>query len=194
VKHLCLVPLSLCASCFLAACGGSTGIHIGPATHFSVGAPTTTTAGIALGVTVTVLDASNNVVTSYSGTAHFTSTDSQAVLPGNTTLANGEGTVSATLKTSGSQSITATDTLTPAITGTSSSIAVSNAAATHFSLAAPTTATAGTSFNFSVTALDPSNNVATDYSGTANFSSTDGQAVLPASSTLTFGVGNFSPR
>ena len=195
MKNSRLFLLSLCGLCLLAACGGSsTGIHVGPATHFSVSARAAATAGTAFNFTVTALDASSNVVTNYSGTVHFTGTDAQAVLPANTTLTNGTGTFSATLKTTGAQTITATDTVTASITGTSSSIAVSstNGAPTHFSVIAPATATTGTPFNFSVTALDPSNNVVTVYSGTVHFTSTDGQAVLPANSTLTFGVGNFS--
>src|SRR5207302_1154333 len=42
-----------------------------------------------------------------------------------------------------------------------------------------------------VTALDQFNNVATGYTGTVHFTSTDGAATLPPNSTLTNGVGNF---
>ena len=44
-------------------------------THFMVSAPATATAGTAFSVTVTALDASNAVVTGYTGTVHFTSSD-----------------------------------------------------------------------------------------------------------------------
>ena len=57
-------------------------------------------------------------------------------------------------------------------------------AANHFVVSAPATATAGVAFSFTVTALDPFNNTATGYSGTVHFTSTDGQAVLPADSPL----------
>ena len=53
------------------------------------------------------------------------------------------------------------------------------APATHFTVSAPASATAGSAFNFTVTALDTSNNTATGYAGTAHFTSSDGQAVLP---------------
>src|SRR5204863_4287755 len=96
----------------------------GAATHFTVSAPTTATAGTAFSFTVTALDAQNNVATGYTGTVHFTSSDSQAVLPADTALTNGTRTLSATLKTAGSQTITATDTTTSSITGTSNSITV----------------------------------------------------------------------
>ena len=64
--------------------------------------------------------------------------------------------------------------------------------ATHFTVSAPAAATSGTSFNFTVTARDPANNVATGYAGTVHFTSSDAAAVLPANSTLTNGVGTFS--
>jgi hypothetical protein len=164
----------------------------GPASHFLVTAPATATVGTAVSFGVTALDASNNVVTIYSGTVHFTSTDAQAVLPANSTLTSGVGNFSATLKTLGSQTIKATDTVTASITGTSNPISVGTSAATHFSVTAPAGATKGTAFGFQVSALDAANNVATSYSGTVHFTSTDAQAVLPANSTLTSGVGNFS--
>lgn len=162
------------------------------ATHLSVSAAAQATAGTPLEVTVTALDANNNPVGSYSGTVRFSSTDGQAVLPANSTLANGKGTFSATLRTTGSTTITATDTVTASTTGTSSSIEVGAGPATHFSVSAPTTAQPGTAFNFTVTALDVANNVAKSYRGTVHFSSTDAQAALSANSTLTNGVGSFS--
>ena len=163
------------------------------ATHFTVSAPTSATLGTAFNVTVTALDATNNTATTYLGTVHFASTDAQAVLPANSMLTNGTGTLSVTLKTAGSQTITATDTVTVSIAGTSNSVTVSGAAvATHLTVSAPTSATLGTAFNVTVTALDATNNTATTYSGTVHFASTDGQAMLPANSTLTNGTGNFS--
>jgi hypothetical protein len=115
----------------LASCGGGSGSASSPpppppaATHFSVKAPAGAPAGTAFNVTVTALDASNNSVSTYSGTVHFTSTDGQAGLPANTTLTKGMGNYQATLKTPGSQSIAATDTVISTITGTSNSIQVS---------------------------------------------------------------------
>src|SRR6516165_3636729 len=189
MKKSLLVLTSVFSLCFLTACGGSS--H--RATHFSVTAPATATAGTAFNFTVTALDASNRPTTHYSGTAHFTSTDGQAVLPAHSPLTNGTGTFSATLKTAGSQTITATDTVTASITGTSNSINVSSAAAdTHFSITAPGVVTIGTAVGFTVTALDAFNNTVTTYTGTVHFTSTDNQAVLPANSTLTNGVGKFS--
>src|SRR5207248_5895200 len=83
-------------------------------------------------------------------------------------------------------------TVTSSITGTSNTIAVSAAAATHFGVSAPSSATAGTAFTFTVTAQDQFNNTATSYGGTVHFTSSDAQATLPANSTLTNGSGSFS--
>jgi hypothetical protein len=162
------------------------------ATHFSVTAPANATAGTAFNFTVTALDASNATATGYTGTVHFTSSDGSAVLPANSTLTNGVGTFSVTLKTAGAQTIAATDTVTASITGSSGAITVSAAAtATHFSVSAPANATAGTAFSVTVTALTASNATATGYTGTVHFTSSDVSAVLPANSTLTGGVGAF---
>jgi hypothetical protein len=149
------------------------------------------TVGAPFGFVVTALDGSNNTVNSYTGTVHFTSSDGNAVLPKNSRLRNGVGNFSATLETSGSQTISATDTLTASITGTAIAVLVSGPA-THFAVTSPTNATAGMAVSFTVVALDASNNEATGYTGTVHFTSTDGQAVLPANSILSIGVGLFS--
>ena len=193
MKNLFVLLTATCGLCFLGSCGGSGGGQPMAATHFSITVPSTATVGTAFSFTVTALDSSNNVATTYSGTVHFTSTDSQAMLPANSMLVNGTGAFSATLKTSADQTITATDSATASVSGTSAPITVSGTSvATHFSVTAPATATAGTSFSFTVTALDTSNNPVTTYAGTLQFTSSDPQAVLPASSPLTQGTGNFS--
>jgi hypothetical protein len=55
--------------------------------HFNISAPATLPAGQTAAVTVTVLDAFGNVATGYTGTVHFTNTDSGAVLPNDYTFA-----------------------------------------------------------------------------------------------------------
>jgi hypothetical protein len=139
---------------------------------------------------VTALDPFNNQATGYAGIVHFTSNDGSATLPVNSTLTNGTGTFSATLRTDGARTITATDTITSSITGTSPGIAVSTA--THFTVSAPATAIAGSAITFTVTALNSNNTVDTGYGGTVRFSSSDGSASLPLDSTLTNGTGTFT--
>lgn len=169
---------------------GTITVNPGPATHFKVVAPGGATAGIAFNFTVTAQDQFDNTVTGYGGTVSFTSSDGAATLPSPGTLASGVGTFPATLRTTGAQTITATDTPN-SLTGTSGTITVGAGVATHFTVSAPPNATAGTAFNFTVTALDASNNTVTGYGGTVTFTSTDPQATLPSGSTLTNGIGTF---
>src|SRR5207253_1750579 len=134
------------------------------------------TAGTAVNVTVTAQDQFNNTAGGYTGTVHFTSTDGQAALPGNYAFVgsdNGAHTFSVTLKTAGNQTVTATDTATSSITGTSNTVTVSGAPATHFGLSAPTSATAGSAFSVTVTALDQFSNTASGYTGTIHFTKSD---------------------
>jgi len=130
-RSLCRL-VALCVSGLLAACGGSSSTNCGGgcsqlATHFSVTTPQDATVGAPFSFTVTALDSSNVVAASYAGMVHFASTDSEAVLPANSTLANGTRTFSATFNTIGSQTITATDAVTLTITGISNAIQVSSA-------------------------------------------------------------------
>jgi phospholipase C len=110
----------------LSAVGGNkAGGGSSVATHLLVTVPPSATVGTAFNLTVTALDPSNNSVTKYVGTVHFMSSDLHAVLPPDSVLANGTMTFSVTLMTAGSQTITATDTVSASVTGTSKPIAVS---------------------------------------------------------------------
>jgi uncharacterized repeat protein (TIGR01451 family) len=64
--------------------------------------------------------------------------------------------------------------------------------ATHFRVTAPAIATSGTSFNFTVTALDEFDDVDTTYGGIVNFKSSTGGALFSDGSTLTGGSATFS--
>ena len=150
-------------------------------------------AGTPLIFTVTAQDQFNNTALAYSGNVHFTSSDSLAGLPSNTTLVSGTTVFSATLRTAGSQVLIATDTTQSNISGISGPIVVSGTAATHFAVSGMSgNATAGMPFQFTVTAEDPFNNTATGYSGNVHFRSNDPNAVLPIFTPLTSGVGVFS--
>jgi fibronectin type 3 domain-containing protein len=150
------------------------------------GFPPSTTAGVPGTFTVTAMDAFGNVATGYTGTVHFTSTDPQAVLPADATLTNGTGTFSATLKTAGSQSLTATDTVNNTITGSQAGIMVSPAAVTNFLVSDfPAPIDAGDPGAFTVMAKDPFGNTNPAYTGTVHFTSSDPQAALPDDYTFT---------
>jgi hypothetical protein len=152
------------------------------------GFPSTATAGVGGNFTVTLKDAYGNIASGYSGTVHFSSSDAKAVLPGNYTFtASDAGThsFSATLKTAGTQSITAKDTTTASLTSTDGGITVNPAAASKFILTAPASVTAGASFNLTLTVQDAYGNVVTNYTGTVHFSSSDTRGTLPSNYTFT---------
>lgn len=171
---------------------GVSGTGQAPApTHFSVSGPSPVTASSGFTITVTALDASNNLASGYSGTVHFTSTDLNAVLPGNMALSGGTGTFSVILASLGMQSITATDTLNSSLTG-AGVFSVNPGPAMSFMVSAPASTIAGAPINLTVTAYDAYGNVASGYAGTVQFTSTDTLATLPAPTTLTNGTGTFS--
>src|SRR2546430_1303202 len=71
------------------------------------GTPTAQTAGTSFNVTVNAVDATWNAVSSTDAIA-ITSSDANATLPTNAALVAGTKTFSVTLKTGGSQTVTAT--------------------------------------------------------------------------------------
>src|SRR5208283_4367072 len=136
------------------------------------------TAGTAQSPTVEAEDAYGNEATGYTGTVAFTSSDGQAVLPGNYTFVADDGgqhtfTDGVTFKTAGPQTVTATDTVTGGITGTETGVAVTPASATHFTVTGLTGGGAGTIKTVTVTAFDAYGNLATGYTGTIHFTSSD---------------------
>jgi len=162
------------------------------ATHLAVSAGGTATAGRFFAFTVTAQDQYNNTANNYVGTVDFSGSDPQATFSDPSTLTAGVGVFDVIWTTAGNQTLAATDTATSSLTGTSATIAVNAGAVAHFAVRAPGTATAGSAFDFAVTAQDQFNNTATDYTGTVQFTSSDGAGLLPANSTLTSGVGTFS--
>jgi hypothetical protein len=147
------------------------------------------TAGRAWTFEFRAMDSYGNIATGYTGTVHFTSSDTQAVLPPNHTFTAhdaGDYSFSATFNTAGTQSITVTDTATASITGTDVGIiVVSPAAAIKFIISAPARVTAGAQFKLTVKAVDTNGNVVTGYTGTVHFTSTDTTVTLPTNYTFT---------
>jgi hypothetical protein len=173
------------------------------------GAATLTVSGIGSGspagttrnVTVTAKDGVGGTATDYRGTVHFTSTDTKAVLPADYTFTVGDAgvhtfTSGVILKTAGTQSVSARDTVHSSTTGSQTAIVVTPAAATYLTvsgIASPYVA--GTAHSVTVTAKDAYGNTATGYTGTVLFTSSDAHAVLPANYTFTganAGVHTFS--
>jgi hypothetical protein len=98
------------------------------ATRFVVTSPSSTIAGVPINYDIVAKDQFDNTATGYAGAVAFGTGDLQATLPANSTLINGAGTFNAVLRTAGTHTISATDTVTSSVTGTSGNIAVSPAA------------------------------------------------------------------
>jgi hypothetical protein len=157
------------------------------AAQLSVSAPDQVAAGSTFPITVRALDVCNNLVPSYRGTVHFTSTDGAATLPSDYTFtANDHGvhTFTVTLRTAGPRTLTARDTANAAVAG-SAGVTVNSLAADHFAVSTPPSSTAGSPFDVIVRALDPYNNVDPSYAGTVTFTSSDPFATLPDDYTFT---------
>ncbi len=144
----------------------------------------TTTAGTSISYTVTADGANGSVDTGFTGTISLSSSDGKIQgLPSSytfTTADAGTHTFTVTLETAGSQTITETSASGSVV----STITVSPAAASKLVISGLSTATVGTPQSFTVTAEDSYGNIATNYTGTVAFSSTDSTATLPVSTTF----------
>ncbi len=156
------------------------------------GISTPRTAGITSSVVVEARDASNNRNYAYTKAITFTSTDSQATLPGNYTftiadagLATIPGVI---LKTAGTQTVTADQTDDGTVDGTHANITVNAGSVTNLVVSGVTDpVTAGTSTSPTVTAKDAYTNTVSGYTGTVTFTSSDSQATLPVNYTFVGG-------
>lgn len=99
------------------------------ATHLAITAPPSAAVGSPFQFYVIALNSSNHIVVGYSDPVHLTSSDGSAAFSGDGYLTTGVGVFSASLVTTGTQTITATDLLSPSITGTSGGIAISQSTA-----------------------------------------------------------------
>jgi hypothetical protein len=161
------------------------------ATHFVVLMPSGATTGKPVTVKVVAEDAQNFIVKNFSGTADLTSSDGSATLPTSVTFNNGHASFQATFATTGTQTITATDSSDSTLRGTASTNVVAPAAATHYVLYITQGASVGSPVTVQILAEDSQNHEATSYSGTANLSSSDGSATLPSTVTFTKGHASF---
>ena len=138
---------------------------------------------------VTVSDVYGNAASGYVGTVRFTSTDTQALLPPDYTFTGADAGVHrfpVTLKTAGSQTVSTTDLANGSLSA-SQTIAISPPAASSISVSGLASASAGTSQTLTVTVYGSNGALATGYTGTVHFSSTDARADLPADYTFTGG-------
>ena len=161
----------------------SVAVGVNPATHLRVTGIGNAAAGAANSVTVTVLDNTNSIVSSYTDTVAFSSSDAHAVLPGAYTFQpndHGVATLSLALHTvSSSTSVSVQDQGNPLIAGQQSNIVVTPGAAAVLQWTGiPASSAAGAAHSAGLTAYDAYGNVAAGYTGTVALSSSDGSAGL----------------
>ncbi|HYI00011.1 S8 family serine peptidase, partial [Hyalangium sp.] len=172
----------------------------GPAVAYRVtGLPSPSPAGSTATFTVTALDAVGQTATSYAGSASFTSSDAQAVLPAPATFTAGVASdVAISFRTLGTQSVTATDTANPAITGSGSTTVSAGPAASLAFTVQPSDAAAGISIAPAVKVglVDQFGNAVTTgaNSVTLALGNNPGNGTLGGSTTatMTAGVATFS--
>ena len=153
---------------------------VGAPVRLGITAASSVVAGVSTSLTVKAYDAANNLVSAYRGTVHVSSSDPNATLPSDYAFVTGDAgskALAVTLASSGNRLVTCTDG-NNSLTG-NTTILVVPAAAQKLALTAATTSTAGQAFSVNVAALDGFSNVATGYTGTVSFSSSDANAVLP---------------
>jgi hypothetical protein len=167
------------------------GIHVSPAAFSTLSflLPTSFTAGVAQTFSVVARDAFGNPVPDYRGTVHFTSTDPRVILPADYTFTAADAgihTFTITLYTAGFQYISVTDTAIGSRSTVTMMRNVHAAAAKSVVVSGfPSSTTAGVGHTFVVTFYDAYGNIATGYTGTIHFTSSDPLALLPADYTFT---------
>lgn len=156
-------------------------IALPPAVRFVVAAPSVVVRNVTFTLTVTAVDANGIVVTDYTGTASFTSTDRLATVPPNTafTLANqGTRLFTVTLRTAGVIFLTVKDTLVPTLSGSASINVVCAQTTGRFRISLPLIVSSGVPFSMTVTAINQNGTVNSTFNGTVAFTTTDPTAVI----------------
>ena len=186
---------------------GNVTVTAGANHQIAASAASPQTAGTAFNVTLTAQDTWGNPTGNLTGTKNMTFSgpskspnNTAPTYPATATFSAGVATASVTLVDVQTTTITANDT-TDAYNGTASNnITVNAGGASSFTVSAPTTATAGTPFTETLTALDAYGNTATSYTGsqtitfTGPATSPGGTApTYPASVTFANGVATPSP-
>jgi CSLREA domain-containing protein len=174
-----------------ASVSGSESVIVEPASAtklFISGVANPSVAGALDSFFASVEDMYGNTVPTYTGTIDFSTSDAQATLPSSYVFVPGDRgahLLTITFRTSGSQSLTATDptsTLTTFITKTT---VVAGALVGLTLTGFANGAIAGVAQTITVVASDTFGNAVPTYTGTIHFRSSDFQAVLPADYTFT---------
>ncbi|MBC7195458.1 MAG: hypothetical protein H5U37_07365, partial [Caldisericia bacterium] len=144
---------------------------------------------------VTAVDQWDNVVTTYTGTIKFTSTDPFASLPPNYTFIptdNGTKTFGTltTMNTVGIHTITVTDTSNPSIKGTSNPFTVASQTIHHFEFETIGPQTINNPFNITIYAKDANGYIVSAWDDTDTWGIYGGGA---CNATLSASTGNITP-
>lgn len=162
---------------------------IGSARSFNVNVPSAISMGQPFSVVVKAVDSHGDTAQGFADSVTLTSSDKAALMPAPyafTAADKGQHTFQVTLKTVGSQTITATNSSATTIKGKSAGIVVAGPAS-KFSLVASNPIPANEVGSVSVTVQDNGGRRVTAYTGTIRFSSSDKQAKLPGDYTFTSG-------
>src|SRR6185295_7816978 len=157
-----------------------------------------TRAGDPVAFRMVVVDAYDNIATNgYAGTVSFSSSDGRASAPPPYTVTagdRGQHVFNAVFGTPGSQTLTATDSAN-ALNCSGDPLEVSAGPASYIQLSGvPSSATAGQTNAFTMTAYDVYGNVATDFADTITLTSTDPGGSFPANGAFSNGVASASVR
>ena len=143
--------------------------------------PASATAGTANQFVLTAVDTTGATMPSYTGTVQFTASDGQAVLPASytfTAVNGGVHTFSATFKTAGPETLTATDSATVK-QSTLHDRRCGRGEDASASPACPRPTRRGPRRACSLRPWTPYGNTVSGYTGTVTFTSNDPAAVLP---------------
>ncbi|MHA8056751.1 beta strand repeat-containing protein, partial [Aquirufa nivalisilvae] len=172
------------------------------------GTPTDQAAGSNTTVTVNAVDAWWNKITASTPTVVITTSDPNDTHPSSAALSAGTGTFTVSFRTAGNQTVTATDQAATLTANTGSTTLVTAGTVNKLQVimpgetaapgtttgktGTPTAQTAGSSFNFTVNAVDAYWNLVSSATPTAVITSSDGQATLPSSAALASGTKQFA--
>jgi len=147
---------------------------------------------------VTAVDQWDNIVTTYTGTIHFTSTDGAAILPVDYTFTTGGGGDNGThtfgtttMNTVGVHTITATDTSNPGIKGTSNQFTVASQTIHHFDFETIGPQTINNPFNITIYAKDANGYIVSAWDENDTWSK---YIVGSCNANLSASTGNITPN
>ncbi len=167
---------------------------------------TFTTGAVALDPVAYVVDAEGNTTmpgtTALAAPSGVSCSDPNGILQGSVSFGNstraGARALAFNFKPSGVVFVPGTATCSATFTanGISSvqsfNITMQQINVTHFDVTADSSATAGDTISFTVTAKDGASNTVPTYNGTVKFSTSDPQGSVPMNASLSFGTGSFN--